>query len=328
MSFSVRNLSAALLFLALSAQWASAATFKIATAAPDGTTWMKEMRAGAKEIAERTDGRVKFKFYPGGVMGNDRSVMKKIRLGQLQGGALTGGSLSLIFPEMQVYDLPMLFRGYAEVDRVRPKIDPLLKQGLERNGFVCLGISEGGFVYLMSGEPVRSIEDLKSRKVWMPEGDRLVEALFKRMGVPPIPLPLADVYTGLQTGLIDTVESTPMGAVAFQWHTRIGAVTDVPLAYLVGGLVVAKKRFTKLKSEDRKVVREVMDGIFARMDRINRADNEQAMAALRKQGIRFVKPPPEEIRRWQVIAEETIRASAGDILDSRVYRETVQLLGR
>ncbi|MEA3291389.1 MAG: TRAP transporter substrate-binding protein DctP [Pseudomonadota bacterium] len=326
MSPFLRRFIAAVILLGLFAPAAFAATFKIATAVPDGTTWMKEMRAGAKEIGERTGGRVKFKFYPGGVMGNDKSVMKKIRLGQLQGGALTGGSMSLIFPEMQIYDLPMLFRSYAEIDHVRSKIDPLLKEGLAGNGFVCLGISEGGFVYLMSSEPVRSIEDLKSHKVWMPEGDRLTEALFKRMGVPPIPLSLADVYTGLQTGLIDTVESIPTGALAFQWHTRIGAVTEVPLSYLVGGLVVEKKRFEKLKPEDQKVVREVMDRIFARMDDINRADNEKAMAALGKQGIQFVKPSPAEVERWKGLAEETIKASAANIVNSEIYRKMLKML--
>lgn len=312
--------------LALLPSAAFAATFKIATVAPDGTTWMKEMRVGAAEIKERTDGRVAFKFYPGGVMGNDKSVMKKIRLGQLQGGALTAGSMSLIFSDVQVYGLPMLFQSYAEVDYIRPRIDPLLKEGLARNGFVCLGISEGGFVYLMSDEPVRSIDQLKSRKVWMPEGDRLTEALFSRMGVPPIPLPLADVYTGLQTGLIDTVESIPTGALAFQWHTRISAVTEVPLSYLVGGLVVQKKRFDKLRPEDRKIVREVMDTVFARMDKQNREDNQQAVAALKNRGIEFVQPAAAERARWKSLAEETIKASGGEVTGSGIYREVLRLL--
>jgi TRAP-type C4-dicarboxylate transport system substrate-binding protein len=304
---------------------AQATTLKIATIAPDGTTWMKEMRAGAKQISEKTDGRVKLKFYPGGVMGNYHSVMKKIRLGQLQGGAMTGGELSAIYPDMQIYSLPMVFSSYAEIDYVRPKIDPLLKKGLEEKGFVCLGISEGGFAYLMSNEAIRSIDDLQSHKVWIPEDDVLSDALFHKMGVNPIPLPLPDVYTGLQTGLIDTVGGTPMGALAFQWHTRLGAITDVPLGYLIGVLVVDKKRFMRLTPNDQKIVRDVMSDIFKRMDTLNREDNIKATDALKNQGIDFVYPSKEELATWKKYAEEVID-DAGSVASSPEIHGKVQSL--
>ena len=312
----------ALLFTTATAQ---ATTFKIATIAPDGTTWMKEMRAGAKLIEEKTEGRVELKFYPGGVMGNYRSVMKKIRLGQLQGGAMTGGELSSVYPDMQVYSLPLVFDSYAEIDFVRPRIDPLLKKGLEEKGFVCLGISEGGFAYLMSNTPIKSIPELQSHKVWIPENDRLSDALFKKMGVSPIPLPLPDVYTGLQTGLINTVGGTPMGALAFQWHTRLGAITDVPLGYLIGVLVVDKKSFDRISPADQKIVKDVMNDIFKRMDTLNREDNIKAIEALKNQGIQFVSPSKEELALWKKYAQEVIE-EAGTIASSPAIHGKVQEL--
>jgi TRAP-type transport system periplasmic protein len=314
-----------LLALLLITTGAQATTFKIATIAPDGTTWMKEMRAGAKLISEKTEGRVELKFYPGGVMGNYNSVIKKIRLGQLQGGAMTGGELSSIYPDMQVYSLPLVFDSYAEIDFVRPKIDPLLKKGLEEKGFVCLGISEGGFAYLMSNTPIRSIAELQSHKVWIPENDVLSDALFHKMGVSPIPLPLPDVYTGLQTGLIDTVGGTPMGALAFQWHTRLGAVTNVPLGYLIGVLVVDKKRFNRISPADQKVVMDVMNGIFKRMDKLNREDNIKAIEALKNQGIKFVSPSKEELAIWKKYAQEVID-EAGTVASSPKIHGKVQEL--
>jgi TRAP-type C4-dicarboxylate transport system substrate-binding protein len=321
----LKTLCAALLTLA-AANTQAAVTLKIATIAPEGTTWMKEMRSGAKEIARQTEGRVKLKFYPGGVMGNDKSVMKKIRLGQLHGGALTGGSLATIYPDMQIYSLPMLINSYEEADYLRPKIDPLLKKGMKKKGFVILGISEGGFAYIMSNKPVRSIEDLNERKMWVPEDDYLNERLFKNMGISPIPLAISDVYTGLQTGLVDTVGSTPMAALAFQWHTRIGGVTDVPLVYLVGVLVVDQKRFKKIKQADQKIVLDVMERVFKDMDRLNREDNDKALAALKNRDIEFVVPSTEELALWKQYANQVIEELGEQAASEELYMKTMGIL--
>lgn len=305
-----------------------AMTLKIATVAPDGTAWMKNMRAAAKEISENTAGRVKFKFYPGGVMGNDKSVMKKIRLGQLQGGALTGGSLAVTYPDMQIYSLPMVFNNYDEIDYVRPIIDPLLKQGMKKKGFTILGISEGGFAYLMSNSTIKNIDDLKKHKVWIPEDDILNEALFRKMGVHPLTLSLADVYTGLQTGLIDTIGATTTGALAFQWHTRIRSVTDVPLLYLVGMLVIDNKRFSKIKAADQKIVIDIVQKTFAKMDKINREDNQKARQALLKMGTEFAQPEDSEITYWKRLADEVIQETGSEAASPELYKKLKDLLAK
>src|SRR5579859_5717545 len=232
----------------------AASVIKIATVAPDGTAWMKEMRAGAEAVKKDTADRVEIKFYPGGVMGDEATVLRKIKIGQLQGGAFTGGELSQVDKEAQLYSLPFLFKTQDEVDKVRAKLDDRLKQALQKDGFETLGISGGGFAYLMSVKDIKNKDDLKAAKVWVPQGDRIAEAGFKAGGVTPIPLPLADVYTSLQTGLIDTAANTPAGAIAFQWHTKIKHMVDLPLTYVVGILVVDKKSFDALSPEDQKAV--------------------------------------------------------------------------
>ena len=124
-------------------------TFKIATISPDGTRWMNMMRAAANDIKSQTNGRVRFKFYPGGVMGNDSSVMRKIRIGQLHGAAFTGGGLAEAYPDIAIYGLPMLFANLAEVDYVRARMDKVFEAGMEDAGFVNFGIVEGGFAMFM-----------------------------------------------------------------------------------------------------------------------------------------------------------------------------------
>lgn len=283
----------------------AAVTLKIATAAPDGTSWMEAFRRGADEIKQRTAGRVQFRFYPGGVMGNDKSVLRKIRIGQLHGGAITGGGLSEIYPDAQIYSLPFIFHSLAEVDYVRARMDPLLMQGLEQEGFVGFGISEGGFAYLMSNQPVEKLDDLKPLKVWVPEGDVISHTAFQSVGIHPVSLPLTDVLTGLQTGLIDTVAASAVGAIALQWHTRVKYLTDTPLIYIYGTLVVSAKAFNQLQPPDQAVVREVFGKVLAQLNIQSRQDEVRARVVLQQQGIGFV--PLKQGDGWHDVVEETTR---------------------
>ncbi|MGM0595312.1 MAG: TRAP transporter substrate-binding protein DctP [Pseudomonadota bacterium] len=302
-------------------------TFKIATSAPDGSSWMEAMRDGAETISERSDGRVKFRFYPGGIMGNDKSVLRKLRVGQLHGGALTGGGLADIVPEAQIYSLPFLFRDHAEVDHVRATIDPLLLERLEKNGYVSFGISEGGFAYLMSSEPISASDDLQGNKVWVPEGDAISRSAFEATGVSPVSLPLTDVLTGLQTGLIDTVAATPVGAIALQWHTRVKHLTNTPLMYIHGALVLKRRTFERLNPADQTLVREVMGEVFERLNHQTREDNREALEALRGQGIGFVESSPEEIAQWrQVVGKAMQRLIREGLFDSALYDQVQELL--
>ena len=284
----------------------AAKTLKFATLAPAGTTWMKEIKVGADKVKKRTNGRVKLKFYPGGVMGNDQSVHRKIKIGQLHGGAFTQVGLAQMASSVQVMGLPMLFRSLEEVDYVRERMDPIIKQKMEGSGFVLLGISEGGFARILSQQPMQDLEALRNSKVWVPEGDKVGLAVFEGLGITPISLPLSDVFTGLQTGLIETVPVNPTAAIAFQWHTSTAYMTDIPITYLTGLLAVTKPVFDKLSAADQAVLREEMGTVFKRLDELNRIDNQAAKQALQQQGITFVAPNPGETERWREISDQSI----------------------
>ena len=285
---------------------ANAKVIKIASISPDGTLWMKEMRAGAADIKKRTQGRVTIKFYPGGVMGSDSNVLRKIRIGQLQGGAIPAGSFSGIDPDIDIYGLPYLFSSLEQVDYVRKRMDEDLIKGLEKKGFISFGFGEGGFTYMMSDSPLRTVDDVRQQKVWVPSGSRVGEAVFSSAEISPVTLPLSDVMTGLQTGLVNTVITSPIGAIALQWHTRVKYVVDVPLTYLTAILVIDKKVFDKLKKEDQAVVREVMTATFKRIDAANRKDNIAAREALKNQGIEFITLSKESLAEWHVIGDKAM----------------------
>jgi TRAP-type C4-dicarboxylate transport system substrate-binding protein len=300
MKFKFNNilLVLAVLLAVLPVHTLQAKTIKIATISPEGTFWMEQMRAGAKEIKEKTQGRVKFKFYPGGVMGNDDNVLRKIHIGQLHGGAITIGSLSQSVPDTTIYGLPFVFSSLDDAEEIRKITDPMLSREIENNGFVSFGFAQGGFTYLMSKQPIYSFDDLKKQKSWVPEKSDVGLSVFRYVGVTPISLPLSDVLTGLQTGLIDTIIISPIGALALQWHTHVDYVVDLPLNYIAAMMIIDKKVFSELSEADQVIVRQVMTKVYKKIDDKNKIDNIAARKALINQGVKFIKLSDEEKAEW------------------------------
>ena len=306
------GLTSGFMFLAmLSAPTAQAATvFKIATIAPENSQWMIDLRSAGDAIAERTQQRVKLKLYAGGVMGNDKKVLRKIRIGQLQGGAFTATGLSERYRDIILYGLPMAFQTQAEVDYVRERMDSVLMNGLDDAGFVGFGFAGGGFAKLMGSEPIDDLKDLRERKVWTPEGDNIAYQAMEAMELSPVVLPITDVLTGLQTGLIEYIATPPVGAVVLQWYTKVKYVTTVPFAYTAGILAIDKRAFNRISKSDQDIVRDVLTRAYEVIDERNRRDNRDAEAALKENGLKFIDVDPELVRGWREITAASNRKMA------------------
>jgi TRAP-type C4-dicarboxylate transport system substrate-binding protein len=302
---------------------------KIATMAPDGSFWMNELQKSADLIKQRTEGRVELRFYPGGTMGSDGAVLRKIRIGQLQGGVMLAGGLAGVDQNFDIYSLPLLFRSFDEVDFVRQRMDEALIAGLAKSGLVVFGITETGFTFLMSAKPTRTFADLRGRKAWVPQDDPISLAIVDAAGLSPVPLPISDVLTGLQTGLIDTVAAPPVGAIALQWFTKAPYLTDLPITYICGALAISEKTLAGMSPADRKVVSEVLTAASIDLDRRTRADDKEARAALAKQGVTFVDPTEETLAEWDVIAANATKKLVGERgYDPKLYAEIDQLLAQ
>lgn len=279
---------------------------KIATISPDGLSWMKQLRVAVKEIENQTEGRVKFKIFPGGVQGDDYVVLRKMKIGQLQGGGFAAGSLTQFYPDLQVYNLPLQFRSFEEVDYVRERMDQRINKGLELGGLTSFGLTETGFAYLLSKEPVTTVEDLKKLKAWVPTGDFISADLIKSFGISPIPLSITDVLIGLQTGLINAVVVPPLVALALQWHNHVEYLMNMPLLYIYSIMAVDSKAFSKILEPDREIVLQVMNQLYGNIDAQNRIDNRKAYEALIAQGISVTTPGPEDIPAWRELAGKSI----------------------
>jgi TRAP-type C4-dicarboxylate transport system substrate-binding protein len=307
--------------------FAQQTTIKIATIAPESSSWMKDMRAGAEAIENATEGRVKFKFYGGGVQGNDKQVQRKMRTGQLHGGAFSSGGLNRFQKDADIFALPMLFNTIDEARYIRGELEPVIRQRLEEAGYVNFGLAAAGFAYRMATQPAYTLDDLKGRKVWAPEGDPVGFAALRALGVAPVVMPVTDVMTGLQTDLLDSITAPPVGAVVFQWHTQLNYLADVPIAYVYAALLVEKRVFSRLTPEDQAVVREVMEGIYRKFDKYGVSDNQEAMQALLASGLESITPDPEDVAEWREVVRQSHRQlAAEDVFDPVLYDRIESLL--
>lgn len=294
---------------------------KLATLAPEGSPWIQVLKAAADEAQQKTGNAVQFKIYPGGVMGDERDMVRKMHIGQLQAAMLSSASLASMYPEIDVLQTPFLFDSYPETDFVVGKMQDGFKSGLEKNGYVALGWSEAGFVYLMSTVPVETLELLRKAKVWIWNDSPMSKAIFEEAGVIGVPLSITDVLVGLQTGLVEVVYVPPSVAVALQWFTRIKYITDAPLNYMLGGLVAKKEAFDKIDPQHQSVVKEVFQRHMTRLKEIIRAENQEALTVMQKQGIKLISPGKAQIADYKAISEKAMQKESGHKFSPKTKEE-------
>ena len=279
---------------------------KIATLAPEGSPWIRTLKTVNTEILEKTNNQVRFKIYPGGILGDEGDMLRKVYIGQIQGAVLTSSGLSSIFREMDVFQIPFLFEKYQEVDYVIEKMDAFFKKGFDDKGYVMLGWSEGGFVRLLSTIPVDTLDKLKKAKVWTWPGSPMTKVIFEEAQVAGIPLSVPDVLVGLQTGLVDVVYAPPGGAIAMQWFTKTKYCTDVPLIYLVGGLVLKKSVFSKLPPSCQIAMRDSFNQHMSQLKHVIRKENQEALQVMAKHGVKILKPTADQIDEFKALSNKAM----------------------
>ena len=263
---------------------------KFATLAPPGTTWMNLLEEWHTQVKLKSKGRLALKFYPGGVQGDEPDVLKKMRFNQLQGGAFSGYGIGRIYSPARVMELPFLFKNTEEIDHVRNAFMKEFQKGFHDNGYELLGWMEVGFIHMFSKHPIRTMEDMRSQRVWLWQGDPIGQAFFKASGISPVPLSIIDVYTSLSTGLIDTVYAPPLGAIALQWFTKTKYVSSVPLTNGMGGLIVTRRFFESLPDELQTVLRETGTEAGEKLVTASRLDNAKSIDELKLRGLEFIEP--------------------------------------
>ncbi|MGB5366284.1 MAG: TRAP transporter substrate-binding protein DctP [Polyangiales bacterium] len=264
-------------------------TLRIASLVPDGSSWMKILNAWNKTLQEKTDGRLKLRFYPGGSQGDERDFVRKMRVGQLDGGVVTMTGMSLLVPAMNVLVLPGLLDTYAELDRVREKMAPKFEGMFEKEGFKLVGWGDAGKTRLFSVQPIKRPSDIKAMRPWVWKDDPIFVEFYQVIGASAVRLGVPEVYPALQTRMVDVISSSALTAVALQWYTRVKYMTAHNSAIIAGGTMMRKDKYDELPPD----LKEVFDSTAARahelLNKVVRKEDQKAYEVILKKGIQAVE---------------------------------------
>ena len=300
-----------------------AVTIKIATLAPEGSTWTEILNNLNAELKKATNDGVRLKIYPGGVLGNEKDMIRKMFVGQIQGALLTSAGLSTIFDEMDVFQIPFLFNTYDEIDHVLKKMDGFFKKGFADKGYILPSWSEGGFIRIMSTTPIASLDDLKQAKVWTWEDAPMAKAIFYEAGISPIPLSLPDVLVALQTGLVEVVYAPPSGAISLQWFTKTKYMTDFPLMYLIGGIVVKKNIIKSLPADHQKILQTLCSKYMDRLKLEIRKENQDAIKVMAQHGVKLIRPSEAQINEFKNLSTKAMNRQIGKSFSKETKDEVI-----
>ena len=291
------------LFATASAQ--AGTVIKLATLAPEGSTWHKGLVEMGEEWKAATNGEVELKIYAGGVTGNETVMLRKMRIGQLHAGAITNLGLLEIDPSSQALNTPMLIMDYDELDHVMDNMKPEFEKRIEEKGYVVLAWSDAGWARVFSKEPLTDPADAGKLKIFSWEGDPGAVEMFKSAGFNPVVVAATDILPSLQSGLLDSFPTTPLGALAFQWFGLAPNMMDVPWAPLVGATVITKDAWESIPEEHRDKLREISRTTGGKLKATIRKQDDKAIEVMKKYGLKVNTPTPEQRAEWEKLAQAT-----------------------
>lgn len=286
---------------------------RIASLAPSGSPWMSVLDKAAGEIKDKTGGRVTLKYFEGGQQGDERDFVRKIKLGQLDGAAVTAVGLSMIDESIRVLELPMMFATVEELDYVADKMWPYFQTKFEKKGFKLNDRGEVGWTYFLSKNKVESLGDLKGQKLWMWGDDQLVGAMFKKLGLNGVPLGVPEVDSGLTSGRINACYGSPVAAVALQWYTKIKFMTSMPMAYGIGATVMSVDALKKISADDVKTVTTIAKAASKKLRKTIRKANEDAKSTMTRKGVTVVQTPATMVDEFSKNAQDVWKQLVGKV---------------
>jgi TRAP-type C4-dicarboxylate transport system substrate-binding protein len=314
----MQRLLTALLLLACSAQ---ADTLKLATVAPEGSVWFNALQAMREDWHRISNGAIDVRIYPGGVAGDDSVMVRKMRIGQLNGAALTSNGMASIAAEMRIFQMPMLIHDDTELDYLRGRLAGELEQLALARGFKVLAWSDIGWVYLFSSTPVSTPEQARAVRMWIETGDTSWAQTLKGSGYRPVALPTTEILTGLQSGLIDAFNTPPVVALSSQWFSLAPNMMDLRWAPYVGAVVVTTRFWDGVPAAQRDELQRAARRATAQAQVAVRRFEREAISAMQQYGLTVNPVSAADARRFENEIRAIYPQIVGTSIPTSIYNE-------
>ena len=318
MSLSAR-VSIVLLALALAAGSAAAqTTVRLASPAPLGSVWHKALKQFETDVKTATGGRVVVRTI-GAAQDDEATMISNMKIGRQHAASITALGLASVDPAFNIFSIPMFFSSYDEYRAVRAKLEPVLKQKLEAKGLTFLNWGDSGWVYLFSKTAVPNVDTLKKQRLYTSAGEDAFVQLYKQNGFNPRPLPFTEIQSALMTGLLDTVPSTPLATLAFQWYRNVPEMLDLGAGPLAGATVIDSKVWNSISEADRAQVLAIAKKTQDALDRDVPAQDAQARAEMVKRGLKVTTPDATAAKGFRDMADRFAVSMKGGVVPADIY---------
>jgi TRAP-type transport system periplasmic protein len=319
---------AAALALALAfgpgAAWGQA--IKLGSLAPQGSSWDTALRKITAEWLRLSGGQVRITIYPGGVVGDEPDMLRKMRIGQLQAAALSTAGVGRIDSAILGPAFPLLVRSDEELEMLLDRVSPDFEARLQANGYQLITWSAAGWIYFFSRRPIVAPDDLRAQKLWMWEGNPEEGAGWTALGFQVVPLKATDVMMALQSGMIDVCCVSPIAAAAFQWFAAAPNMADLRWMPLYGAVVMNRNTWEKIPADLRPALLASARAIAREMNAANLAGERQALDVMVSHGLKITRPAAQDVRLWEAVAQEAAERFGGKIVDRESFEKTTRAL--
>ncbi|MBL8405362.1 MAG: TRAP transporter substrate-binding protein DctP [Dechloromonas sp.] len=300
---------------------------RIGTLATKNSLYHRQLMELGEAWRTAQGGNAKYLVYPDGSQGGETDMVRRMRIGQLQGGLLSVVGLREIEPSIAaLQNMPLMFRSWEEVDYVREKMRPAMEKKFLDKGFVVLAWGDAGWVRFFSKEPAVRPDDFRKMKFFAWGSEVEQQEIMKSLGYTPVPLETADILPSIQTGMINAVPSTPYFALATQVYTTASNMLDLNWAPIVGALIITKKAWDELTPEGQAAVREAGAKAGVQLRAKARQEVDDAVDAMKKRGLTVNKPNAEQMKEWNDLADKLYPKIRGRMVPADTFDEVVGYL--
>lgn len=276
-------------------------TCRIAHSEAIGSPLTDALQQWTETLGSKSGGRIDAQHFPASQLGSYTQLIEQSRVGTIQ--ATVGGpdTEESVAPEIAATGgAPgFIFKDEAHVDKVLqgPIGDEVSAIARKKTGVEFVAYSEVGFRHLLSKRPVTSLDQMKGLKIRVPEIKLWVD-FWRRLGANPTPLPYAEQYSALSTGVIDALEADFFSIRGFKWGEQAKNLTLSYHWFLPKAVRVNTRWLDALPADLQALVRQTAKEVFAEQRRVNRAKTDEALADLQKSGITVHRLSAEEAGRW------------------------------